>query len=132
MATDEQATEETTHEAGETAEAAEAGTQVAEAQLPEAHPQPVEGEPGGIDILMDAGLTVEVQLGRAEASIRDLLALGPGAVLTLDKKAGEPVDLYLRGVRFATGQLVVVGDQLGVRIKEVVKPTTARAAAAGA
>mgnify|MGYP006309149979 CR=1 FL=1 len=120
MATDEQATEETTHEAGETAEAAEAaeaGTQVAEAQLPEAHSQPVEGEPGGIDILMDAGLTVEVQLGRAEASIRDLLALGPGAVLTLDKKAGEPVDLYLRGVRFATGQLVVVGDQLGVRVK---------------
>jgi flagellar motor switch protein FliN/FliY len=51
---------------------------------------------------------------------RDLLQLGPGAVVTLDRQVGEPVDLILNGVRFATGHLVVVGDQLGIRIKDIL------------
>jgi len=46
--------------------------------------------------------------------------MGPGSVLELDKKVGEPIDLYLRGIRFASGSLVVVGDQLGVKIREIL------------
>ena len=51
---------------------------------------------------------------------RELLEMGPGSVLKLDRQVGEPIDLFLRGVRFATGHLVVVGDHLGVRIKEIL------------
>lgn len=65
-------------------------------------------------------MPVLAQLGQVEIAVRDLLQMGPGSVIQLDKKAGEPVDLYLRGVQFATGTLVVVGDQLGVRIKEIL------------
>jgi flagellar motor switch protein FliN/FliY len=49
-----------------------------------------------------------------------VLELGPGAVVTLDRVAGEPVDLILNGECFATGNLVVVGDRLGVRIREIL------------
>jgi flagellar motor switch protein FliN/FliY len=94
--------------------------EVNEAELPEA----VDGgqrAPGGqIDILMDAMLVVSARLGEARLAIKDLLALAPGAVLELDREVGEPIDLYLRGVRFARGNLVVVGERLGVRITEIV------------
>ena len=75
---------------------------------------------GQIGLLLDTIVHVSVSLGTVEAEIRELLQLGPGAVLKLDKLVGEPVDLFLRGIRFATGNLVVVGDRMGVRIKEVL------------
>ena len=70
-------------------------------------------------------MSVSVCLGHAEVEVRQLLQSGPGSVLQLDKKAGEPVDLYLRGIRFATGNLVVVGEQLGVRIREILPSASA-------
>jgi len=116
-----------------TAEAAPAeqtpGVEVQEADLPEAAPGPPAAAGGGqIDILLDTTLPVEVRLGQIETPARELLQLGPGSVLKLDKQVGEPVDLFLRGIRFATAQLVVVGDRLGVRIKEVLSPGGAPAA----
>ena len=95
---------------------------VQEAELPEAGGDAASGTPAQIDILLDATLEVEVSLGRIQPRVRELLAFGPGSVVELDKRAGDPVDLYLRGKRFATGKLVVVGDQLGVRIKEILGP----------
>ena len=97
-------------------------TTVSEAALPEAAAALVPGAPGQIEILLDAQMGVMVELGRAEILVRDLLALGAGSVIKLDRRKGEPVDLYLRGMKFATGNLVVVGDQLGVRIKEILSP----------
>ena len=67
--------------------------------------------------------TVVFETGTADVPVRDLLQLGPGSVLKLNRRKGDPVDIYLRGVKFATGNLVVVGDQLGVRIKEVLSPS---------
>jgi flagellar motor switch protein FliN/FliY len=90
------------------------------AELPEVAEKTVKVPSGQIDILLDAAMTVEAHLGQAELKISDVLQLGPGSVLKLDRRAGEPVDLYLRGVKFASGQLVVVGEQLGVRIKEIL------------
>ncbi|MHC4561686.1 MAG: FliM/FliN family flagellar motor switch protein [Planctomycetota bacterium] len=78
------------------------------------------GSAAQMDILMDTAMPVSVNLGQVELEVREVLGLGPGSVLKLDKQAGEPVDIFLRGVRFATGDLVVVGDQLGVRIREVL------------
>jgi len=65
-------------------------------------------------------MPVSVRLGQVEIEVRNLLELGPGSVLKLDRRVGEPVDLLLRGICFATGNLVVVGDHLGVKIKEVM------------
>ncbi len=96
---------------------------VHEAELPEAQAQSdASASTGGgqIDILLDSTMPIEVCLGRAEMTVGQLLQLGPGSVIKLDKLAGEPVELLLRNVQFATGTLVVVGDQLGVKIKEIV------------
>jgi flagellar motor switch protein FliN/FliY len=90
------------------------------AELPEVADKTVRGPAGQIDILLEAAMTVEACLGHAELRVADVLQLAAGSVLKLDRKVGEPVDLYLRGVRFASGQLVVVGDQLGVRIREIL------------
>ena len=98
----------------------DAGVAVSDAELPEAADSGDRSGGGQIDLLLDATVTVAAQLGTASVEIRDLLQYGPGSVVQLDKKAGEPVELFLRGSHFATGTLVVVGDQLGVRIKEIL------------
>ena len=90
-----------------------------EAQLPEAAESGSAGPGGKIDILLDTVIQVTASLGQTEMTVRELLQLGPESVLALDTKAGEPVTLYLRGTEFAHGHLVVVGEQLGVRITEI-------------
>lgn len=98
------------------------GVDVQEAQLPEAAESGAAGPGGNVDILLDTVLQVTVSLGQKELTVREMLQLGPGSVLTVDTKAGEPVTLHLRGTKFASGHLVVVGEQLGVRIAEIAKP----------
>lgn len=102
-----------------TSESASA-TEVHEAELPEAAEKAGEAPGGQIDILLDTSLSLSAQLGQAEIQVRQLLRLSPGSVVRLDRQVGEPVDLFLRGIRFATGELVVVGEHLGVRIKEIL------------
>jgi flagellar motor switch protein FliN/FliY len=104
----------------EQTQAETAAVDVHDAELPEAADSGAKGSAGQIDILLDAPVTVSVEMGQVEVEIRDLLQVGRGSVLKLDRKVGEPLDLYLRGVRFATGDLVVVGEQLGVRIREIL------------
>jgi len=97
-----------------------AAVAVADAHLPEAVDSGDRSGGGQIDILLDATMSISARLGEAEISVRELLQVGPGAVLKLDRQVGEPIDLFLRGIKFATGHLVVVGEQLGVRIKEIL------------
>ena len=104
----------------EAAEGAGEGAEVHEAELPQADAAQPAGPGGQIDVLLDTKLEVSVRLGQVEMPARDLIRLGPGSVLTLDRKAGEPVELLLRGTPFAQGKLVVVGEQLGVRIEQVL------------
>ena len=75
---------------------------------------------GPIDILLETAMPVSVRVGEIDVPVKQLLQWTPGSVIGLHKAVGEPVDLYLRGVRFATGQLVVVNNQIGVRIKEIL------------
>ncbi len=63
---------------------------------------------------------VSVVLGRARLPIRDLLALGPGAILELDRKPNEPVEVLVNGTLVARGEVVVVDEDFGVRISEIV------------
>lgn len=98
---------------------------VQEAELEEAAPAPATGPGGQIDILLDTSVEVTASLGTVRMPVRELLEHGPGSVVQLDRAAGEPVDLLLNGIRFATGHLVVVGDRLGVRVKEILRPAAA-------
>jgi len=96
--------------------------EVQTAELPEAADSGARRPAGQLDIILDTAVEVSANLGEARMPARQLLELGPGAVITLDREAGQPIDLILNGVRFATGTLVVVGDRLGVRIKEILAP----------
>lgn len=104
------------------AEAAVDSVEVREAELPDAPAEVVKSPGGQLDILLDTNVQISVRLGHAEIPARELIQLGAGSVLTLDKRAGQPVDLLLRGIPFATGKLVIVGEQLGVKIEEILPP----------
>jgi flagellar motor switch protein FliN/FliY len=76
------------------------------------------------EVLATLELPVHVELGRVEVTVQELLELTPGSVLELDKAVGEPVEVYVAGKLIARGEVVVVlGEKLGVRITELVKPT---------
>jgi flagellar motor switch protein FliN/FliY len=81
---------------------------------------PVAGEGSNMDLLMDVSVPIVAQLGATEARIRDILRMAPGSIVELDKLAGEPVDLLVRGQLFAQGEVVVVDDTFGVRITQIV------------
>lgn len=85
-------------------------------------PAPVPPRPAAsaVPALGDIELDVTLELGRAELTIEDLLALREGSVVTLDKDAGEPIDLLANGKLIARGEVIVVDDKFCVRICEVI------------
>lgn len=80
-------------------------------------PPPV---PHNIELILDVPLGLTVELGRTEKAIRDILALGPGSLVELDRLAGESVDVMVNGKLIAKGEVVVVDENFGVRITEIV------------
>ena len=79
------------------------------------------GPPADLDMIADITMSVTVELGRVKLPVRDLLALREGSLLELDRVAGAPVDVLVNGSLVARGDVVVVDDELGVRITEIVK-----------
>ncbi len=75
-----------------------------------------------IDLIMDVPLQVTVELGRTRKLIRDILELAPGSVVELDKLAGEPVDILVNGKLIAKGEVVVIDENFGVRITDIISP----------
>lgn len=73
-----------------------------------------------INLIMDVPLQVTVELGRTRKLIRDILELVPGSIIELDKLAGEPVDVLVNGKLIAKGEVVVIDENFGVRITEIV------------
>jgi len=78
------------------------------------------GSRGGMDLIMDVQLQVTVELGRTTLKVRDVLGLGPGAVVELDKHAGEPVDVVVNNKPVARGEVVVIDENFGVRVTEII------------
>ncbi|HEY9899730.1 MAG TPA: flagellar motor switch phosphatase FliY [Pantanalinema sp.] len=78
--------------------------------------------PSGLDLVMDVPLKVTVELGRTRMQIRDVLELGKGSVVELDKLAGEPVDLLVNGKLIARGEVVVIDENFGIRVTDIVSP----------
>ncbi len=85
------------------------------------------GAPSPIDLIADIPVRVTVELGKARKSVSEILALTAGAVVELDKMAGEPVDILVNGKLIAHGEVVVIDENFGVRITDIV-PGGARAA----
>lgn len=73
-----------------------------------------------LDLLHDVEMAVSVELGRTRMTVRELLALSPGAVVELDRAAGSPVDVFVNATLVARGEVVVVDDEFAVRITEIV------------
>jgi flagellar motor switch protein FliN len=76
-----------------------------------------------LELLLDVPLELSVELGRTRMSIQDLLSLGPGSVVELDKVAGEALDILVNNRLVARGEVVVVNDKFGVRITDIVSPS---------
>ena len=75
-----------------------------------------------IELLMDVDLPISIELGRTKMSISDILGLGPGSVVELNKLAGEPVDLLVNYKVVARGEVVVVDENFGLRITQLMTP----------
>ena len=85
-------------------------------------PQKTDSSSRRLDMLLDVPLEVNVELGRTRMTIQDLLQLGPGSVIELDKVAGEALDILVNGRLVARGEAVVVNDKFGIRITDIVSP----------
>ena len=115
MADTAQATEEKTEQTQD-----DSKTQVQSAEFTEASGTENAGAASSLDILLDMNLPVMVAVGKKEVPIQQLLQLGPGSVLKLDKPIDEPADLYLKDVKFATGNIVVVDGSFAIKIKQIL------------
>ncbi len=73
-----------------------------------------------LNFLYDIPLQISVEVGRSKILLRDLLKMGEGYVIELDKLAGEPLDLYVNSKLIAKGEAVMVGDKFGIRLTDVV------------
>lgn len=72
--------------------------------------------------LLDLSLSVSIELGRTRMSVQDLLRLGRGSVIRLERLAGEPIDVYVADRRFAEGEVLVVNEHFGIRITRIIAP----------
>ena len=83
-----------------------------------------DGTAAGSDLSMVLDVPVElaVEIGRTTMTIRETLAIAPGSIISLDKMAGEPVDLLVNGKRIARGEVVAIDEEFGLRVTEIVPP----------
>ena len=96
---------------------------------------PVEAAGAGtpeLERLYDVPVELAVEIGRTHMTIRETLALGPGSIVTLNRLAGEPGDLLVNGKPIARGEVVVIDEEFGLRVTEVLAPKSATEAAEAA
>jgi flagellar motor switch protein FliN/FliY len=79
-------------------------------------------EQGNINLIMDVSMEMTVELGRTKKQIKDILGMGEGTIIELDKLAGEPVDILVNHKPIAKGEVVVIDENFGVRVTEILSP----------
>jgi flagellar motor switch protein FliN/FliY len=89
--------------------------------LAPSEPDSVSRGAADLEAVFDVPVQVSAVLGRAKMEVGELLQLGPGAVLELDRKVGEAIDIYVNNRLVARGEVVLVEDKLGVTMTEIVK-----------
>jgi flagellar motor switch protein FliN/FliY len=118
--------------AEEWAKALEAGEEIEEGkplgrpaekpQFEELHETISPAHPAELDFILDIPLEVTVEMGRTRMLINDLLQLGQGSVIELNRLAGEPLDILVNNKLVARGEVVVVGEKFGIRLTDIVSP----------
>ncbi len=91
-------------------------------QFPNLQPNMSSAEQGNIGLIMDVFMEMTVELGRTKKSIKDILGMGEGTIIELDKLAGEPVDILVNHKPIAKGEVVVIDENFGVRVTEILSP----------
>jgi len=79
-------------------------------------------EAPNLEFVLDIPLEISVELGRAKMQISELLQLGQGSVIELNKLAGEPVDIFINQKLIARGEVVVVNDKFGIKMTDILSP----------
>jgi len=79
-------------------------------------------QPDNLSLILDVPLQISVELGRAKKTIKEILEMGPGSVIELDKLAGESVDMIVNGKLIAKCEVVVINETFGIRITDIVNP----------
>jgi len=75
-----------------------------------------------MELIQNVAVSISVEVGRASLRIRDLVRLGQGSVIELNRVAGEPLDVCVNGTVIARGEVVMVNDRYGIRLNQVVDP----------
>jgi flagellar motor switch protein FliN/FliY len=101
------------------------------AELPTGPGRSAAGAPGGsLENLLDVSLPVAIEFGRTHLTVQEVLELGNGSVIQLDRMVGEPIDIFVSDRKLAEGEVVVIGEHFGVRITRIVggaaQPVVAR------
>lgn len=91
-------------------------------QFPSLNQKEDSKEYGNIGLLMDVFMEMTVELGRTKKLIKDILSMGEGTIIELDKLAGEPVDIFVNHKLIAKGEVVVIDENFGVRVTEIISP----------
>lgn len=99
-------------------------SEIAAAEAPKLAPAPVEDGPQdrNLALIMDIPLRVTVELGRTKMVVAELLNLGQGSVIELNKLAGEPMEVLVNDKLVARGEAVVVNEKFGVRLTDIISP----------
>jgi flagellar motor switch protein FliN/FliY len=98
------------------------GPNVQAVQFPNLMPKSIPQEQGNINLIMDVYMELTVELGRTRKLIKEILGMGEGTIIELDKLAGEPVDILVNHKLIAKGEVVVIDENFGVRVTEIVSP----------
>lgn len=80
------------------------------------------GDNPNMDVILDIPVTLSMEVGTTDISIRNLLQLNQGSVIELDRLAGEPLDVLVNGTLIAHGEVVVVNEKFGIRLTDVISP----------
>jgi flagellar motor switch protein FliN/FliY len=91
-------------------------------EFPTLDPRSVAATGTPLDSLRDVPITITAKLGHATLPISEILRLGPGAVVELEQEISAPVELTVRGIPFATGEVIVIDDHFAIRIKSLLPP----------
>lgn len=82
----------------------------------------ISNEKGNLKLILDVPLEVTVELGSTRMRIKEILELGVGSVIELDKLASDPVDVYVNGKLIARGEVVVIDESFGIKITDIISP----------
>ena len=90
---------------------------------PEHSDAPVSMDGPNLDVILDIPVSISMEVGSTDITIRNLLQLNQGSVVELDRLAGEPLDVLINGTLIAHGEVVVVNEKFGIRLTDVISPS---------